>query len=113
MGNLGAKAWAEDKLARQRGRVQIFNSTRPYGMDGWTMDRGEVKLEVWAFFVYVGISVYIYNIIYTYIYIYVYNSWISPYRYILTKVRGAPLHQLVYVSRHWSWVALSEIFLLF
>ena len=72
MGNLGAKAWAEDKLARQRGRVQIFNSTRPYGMDGWTMDRGEVKLEVWAFFVYVGISVYIYNIIYTYIYNYIY-----------------------------------------
>ena len=53
MGKSGAKAWAEDKLARQRGRVQIFNSTRPYGMDGWTMDRGEVKLEVWAFLVFV------------------------------------------------------------
>ena len=35
---VSAKAWAEDKLTRQRGRVQIFNSTRPYGMDGWTMD---------------------------------------------------------------------------
>ena len=59
MGNAGAKAWAEDKLARQRGRVQIFNSTRPHGMDGWTMDRGQVKLEVWAFLVYVYGRVYV------------------------------------------------------
>eukprot|EP00435_Cladocopium_sp_Y103_P026466 s630_g6.t1 len=35
---VSAKAWAADKLARQKGRVQIFNSTRPHGMDGWTMD---------------------------------------------------------------------------
>ena len=32
------KAWAADKEARKLGRVQIFNATRPHGMDGWTMD---------------------------------------------------------------------------
>ena len=39
---VSAKAWAADKLARHKGRVQIFNSTRPHGMDGWTMDAWQV-----------------------------------------------------------------------
>ncbi|CAE7783516.1 unnamed protein product [Symbiodinium sp. CCMP2456] len=41
---VGAKAWAADKLARQRGRVHIFNATRPHGMDGWTMDLKQYEL---------------------------------------------------------------------
>lgn len=32
-------AWAADDAARSRGRVAIFNATRPDGLDGgWTMD---------------------------------------------------------------------------
>lgn len=31
-------AWHADQLARARGRVAIFNATRPDGLDGWTMD---------------------------------------------------------------------------
>ena len=32
-------AWAADDLARARGRVAVFNATRPDGLDGgWTMD---------------------------------------------------------------------------
>jgi hypothetical protein len=32
-------AWAADDAARRRGRVAIFNATRPDGLDGgWTMD---------------------------------------------------------------------------
>lgn len=38
-GPVSAKAFAADELARQRGRVAIFNATRPDGLDGgWTMD---------------------------------------------------------------------------
>lgn len=33
-------AWDLDRVTRQRnGRVQIFNATRPGGLDGWTMDQ--------------------------------------------------------------------------
>lgn len=35
---VSAKAWAADREARKLGRVQIFNATRPHGMDGWIMD---------------------------------------------------------------------------
>ena len=32
-------AWDADERARsEQGRVQIFNATRPGGLDGWTMD---------------------------------------------------------------------------
>ena len=32
-------AWRADEAARrERGRVEIFNATRPGGLDGWTMD---------------------------------------------------------------------------
>ena len=41
---VSAKAWAADKLARSKGRVHIFNSTRPHGMDGWTMDLKQYTL---------------------------------------------------------------------
>ena len=34
-------AWAADAAARERGRVEIFNATRPGGLDGWTMDRAQ------------------------------------------------------------------------
>ena len=37
-------AWAADDEARRRGRVEIFNATRPDGMDGWTMDAGQYEL---------------------------------------------------------------------
>lgn len=33
-----------DALARERGRVQIFNATRPDGLDGWTMDEQQYEL---------------------------------------------------------------------
>jgi hypothetical protein len=38
------EAWAADRLARQRGRVEIFNATRPGGLDRWTMDEGQYEL---------------------------------------------------------------------
>ncbi len=31
-------AWDADAAARARGRVEVFNATRPGGLDGWTMD---------------------------------------------------------------------------
>ncbi|NNC78798.1 MAG: hypothetical protein HKN94_01480 [Acidimicrobiales bacterium] len=32
-------AWEADAVARaEKGRVEIFNATRPGGLDGWTMD---------------------------------------------------------------------------
>lgn len=37
-------AWAADELARARGRVEIFNATRPGGLDGWTMDLTQYEL---------------------------------------------------------------------
>ncbi|WP_380164682.1 DUF6958 family protein [Jannaschia sp. R86511] len=37
-------AWHADELARARGRVEIFNATRPGGLDGWTMDRHQYDL---------------------------------------------------------------------
>lgn len=37
-------AWDADARARQRGRVEIFNATRPGGLDGWTMDLTQYEL---------------------------------------------------------------------
>lgn len=37
-------AWHADELARARGRVEIFNATRPGGLDGWTMDLQQYDL---------------------------------------------------------------------
>ena len=37
-------AWAADDTARRRGRVEIFNATRPGGLDGWTMDLLQYEL---------------------------------------------------------------------
>jgi hypothetical protein len=39
VGPVSPKAWAADEAARERGRVAMFNATRPDGLDGgWTMD---------------------------------------------------------------------------
>ena len=38
------EAWAADEAARARGRVQVFNATRPGGLDGWTMDLRQYEL---------------------------------------------------------------------
>jgi hypothetical protein len=32
------EAWMADATTRKLGRVEVFNATRPGGMDGWTMD---------------------------------------------------------------------------
>lgn len=38
-------AWAADgDTRRSKGRVQIFNATRPGGLDGWTMDAAQYEL---------------------------------------------------------------------
>ncbi|MFB2581322.1 hypothetical protein ACEXQD_08725 [Herbiconiux sp. P15] len=34
---VSARALEEDARARERGRVQMFNATRPDGLDGWTI----------------------------------------------------------------------------
>ena len=39
-----AAALTADAAARQRGRVEILNMTRPGGMDGWTMDADQYAL---------------------------------------------------------------------
>jgi hypothetical protein len=37
-------AWARDAETRRRtGRVEIFNATRPGGLDGWTMDAAQYQ----------------------------------------------------------------------
>ena len=43
-GPVPEQAWHADTLARERGRVQIFNATRPDGLDGWTMDEQQYEL---------------------------------------------------------------------
>ncbi len=38
-GPVPESAWDADQVAREsKGRVEIFNATRPGGLDGWTMD---------------------------------------------------------------------------
>lgn len=37
-------AWAADEIARaEKGRVEVFNATRPGGLDGWTMDQNQYE----------------------------------------------------------------------
>ena len=43
-GPVSPGAWTADAEARQRGRVMMFNATRPDGMDGWTMDVRQYEL---------------------------------------------------------------------
>ena len=43
-GPVSHKALAPDAEARRRGRVMMFNATRPDGMDGWTMDLRQYEL---------------------------------------------------------------------
>lgn len=42
-GPVPESAWAADAEARRRGRVEIFNATRPGGLDGWTMDERQYE----------------------------------------------------------------------
>ena len=37
-GPVPESAWEADRVAQLRGRVEVFNATRPGGLDGWTMD---------------------------------------------------------------------------
>ena len=41
-------AWGADALARQRGRVEMFNATRAGGLDNWTMDDVAAAQERYA-----------------------------------------------------------------
>ncbi|MEC5185996.1 hypothetical protein RCH12_003475 [Cryobacterium sp. MP_3.1] len=45
---VSARAIEEDERARERGRVQMFNATRPDGLDGWTiaLEQYELLVEV-------------------------------------------------------------------
>jgi hypothetical protein len=43
---VSARAWQEDTAARQRGRVQMFNASRPDGLDGWTIALEQYDLLV-------------------------------------------------------------------
>ncbi len=43
-GPVPPEAWASDAAARTRGRVEIFNATRPGGLDRWTMDERQYEL---------------------------------------------------------------------
>ncbi len=47
-GPVGDRAWDEDARARERGRVQMFNATRPDGLDGWTIALEQYELLVSA-----------------------------------------------------------------
>ena len=43
-GPVPEEAWALDAATRRStGRVQIFNATRPGGLDGWTMDAAQYQ----------------------------------------------------------------------
>lgn len=43
-GPVPEQAWHADAVARERGRVEMFNATRPGGLDGWTMDLRQYEL---------------------------------------------------------------------
>lgn len=43
-GPVSERAWDADGAARDRGRVAMFNATRPDGLDGWTMDAAQYAL---------------------------------------------------------------------
>ena len=70
-GPVPEEAWDADEQARsEKGRVQIFNATRPGGLDGWTMDldqyqavhdlivapRGDVSLAIMEVGGFIGID---------------------------------------------------------
>jgi hypothetical protein len=38
------QAWDADAAARRKGRMAIFNATRPERLDGWTMDAAQYAL---------------------------------------------------------------------
>jgi hypothetical protein len=43
-GPVPQEAWEQDAATRRRtGRVEIFNATRPGGLDGWTMDAAQYQ----------------------------------------------------------------------
>lgn len=43
-GPVPSEAWDQDAATRERsGRVEIFNATRPGGLDGWTMDAAQYQ----------------------------------------------------------------------
>ena len=43
-GPVPESAWAADAAARRKGRVEMFNATRPGGLDNWTMDERQYLL---------------------------------------------------------------------
>ena len=43
-GPVPEQAWVADAEARSRGRVEMFNATRPGGLDKWTMDERQYNL---------------------------------------------------------------------
>lgn len=43
-GPVPASAWAADAAARTRGRVEMFNASRPGGLDRWTMDERQYAM---------------------------------------------------------------------
>ena len=43
-GPVPEEAWDADAEARARGRVEVFNATRPGGLDRWTMDLRQYEL---------------------------------------------------------------------
>jgi hypothetical protein len=43
-GPVPRSAWEADARARERGRVEMFNATRPGGLDKWTMDVRQYEL---------------------------------------------------------------------
>lgn len=45
-GPVSARAGEEDAAARARGRVQMFNASRPDGLDGWTIALEQYDLLV-------------------------------------------------------------------
>ena len=43
-GPVSDEAWARDAQTRKRGRVEIFNTQKPNGLDNWTMDARQYEL---------------------------------------------------------------------
>ena len=49
LGPVSDRAWQADALSREIGRVQMFNATRPDGLDGWTITLEQYELLVAVF----------------------------------------------------------------
>ena len=43
-GPVPESAWKAEAIARERGRVEMFNAIRPGGLDEWTMDVRQYQL---------------------------------------------------------------------